>query len=80
MCGQLWEYITEKALGMLVLQLQDIQVRQIADGILCEQERVVHLYLRNSTKFTFGNSLATFTLPPGFSLPLTRTFFVDSGM
>ena len=39
---------------MLVLQLQDIQVRQIADGILCEQERVVHLYLRNSTKFTVG--------------------------
>jgi hypothetical protein len=63
-----------------VLQLQDIQVRQTADGILCEQESVVHLYLWNSTKFTFGKSPATFTLPPGFSLPLTRTLFVDSGM
>jgi hypothetical protein len=46
MCGQLYEYITEKALGKLMLQLQDIQVRQTADSILCEQERVVHLYLR----------------------------------
>jgi hypothetical protein len=45
MCGQLLECITEKALGKLVLQLQDIQVRQTADGILCEQESVVHLYL-----------------------------------
>ena len=63
-----------------MLQLQDIQVRQTADGILCQQERVVHLYLRNCTKFTFGKSLATFTLRPVFSLPLTRTLFVDSGM
>ena len=79
MCGQLYEYITEKALGKLVLQLQDIQVRQTADGILSEQERIVHLYVRNSTKFTLGKSLEV-TLPPGFSLPLTRTLFVDSGM